>query len=321
MGGRVLRQGLKNAAETVAAACPTLIAMPARWYVRNTPWHQGTRRLVKALDINQRLRPHRFRTETRFGFEISGSTEDLIQRYIYVFGVWEPHLTYWIQDRIKPGDTFVDVGANIGYFTLLAASCVGQNGWSVAIEASPSIFNLLNENLELNNIVSRVRSVNLAASDQDGRLTVYGGPRGNLGMTTMVPNRDLQIETTISAKPLKDILTEGEIAGARLIKIDVEGLEGPVVRGLLPILGSCRRDLEIVMEVNGQATPEGEKTADVVRQLTDQGFHTYEIVNDDHESPYLEAIGASRRPRRIHEDGEFDHETDLIFSRVDAPSL
>jgi FkbM family methyltransferase len=321
MGGRVLSQRLKNAAETVAAACPTVIATPARWYVRNTPWHQGTRRLAKALDVNQRLRPHRFRTETRFGFEISGSTEDLIQRYIYVFGVWEPHLTYWIQDRLKPGDTFVDVGANIGYFTLLAASCVGQNGWSVAIEASPSIFDLLNENLELNNIGSRVRTVNLAASDQDGTLTVYGGPSGNLGMTTMVPNHDLQIETTISAKPLKDILTEGETAGARLIKIDVEGLEGPVVRGLLPILESCRKDLEIVLEVNGQAAPEGEKTADIVRQLTDQGFHTYEIVNDYQEDPYLEAIGTPQRPRRIHEDAEFDHEADLIFSRVDAPSL
>jgi FkbM family methyltransferase len=226
-------------------------------------------------------------------------------------------LTYCIQDRLKPGDTFVDVGANIGCFTLLAASCVGQNGWSVAIEASPSIFDLLNENLGLNNIGSRVRTVNLAASDQDGTLTVYGGPSCNLGMTTMVPNHDLQIETTISAKPLKDILTEGEIKGARLIKIDVEGLEGPVVRGLLPIVGSCRKDLEIVLEVNGQATPEGEKAADIVRQLTDQGFHTYEIMSDYQETHYLEAIGTPQRPRRIHEGSEFDHQADLIFSRVD----
>ena len=316
-----MRQRLKNAVETVAAACPTVVAMPARWYVRNTLWHQGTRRLSIALDVNQRLRPHRFKTETRFGFEISGSTEDLVQRYIYVFGVWEPHLTYWIQDRLKPGDTFVDVGANIGYFMLLAASCVGQNGWCVAIEASPSIFDLLNENLELNNIGSRVRTVNLAASDQDGTLTVYGGPSGNLGLTTMVPNHDLPIETTINAKPLKDILTEQEIGGARLIKIDVEGLEGPVVRGFLPILGSCRKDLEIVLEVNGQATPEGEKATDIVRRLGDQGFHTYEIVNDDQEDPYLKAIKAPQRPRRIHEDAGFDHEADLIFSRVDASCL
>jgi FkbM family methyltransferase len=250
---------------------------------------------------------------------VSGSTEDLIQRYIYVFGVWEPHLTYWIRDRLKPGDTFVDVGANIGYYTLLAAGCVGQSGWSVAIEASPSIFELLNESLELNNIGSRVRTVNMAASDRDGTLTIYGGPHENRGLTTTVPHHDLQIETTISAKPLKDILTEGEIAGARLIKIDVEGLEGPVVRGLLPILGSCRKDLEIVLEC--QASPEGENTADIVRQFTDQGFHTYEIVNNYQADSYLEAIGTPQRPRRIDEDAKFDHQADLIFSRIDAPSL
>ena len=316
-----MKRRLKKAVETVAAACPTIMAMPARWYVRNTPWYEGTRRLSVALDVNQRLRPHRFRTETRFGFEISGTTEDLVQRYIYVFGVWEPHLTYWIQDRLKPGDTFVDVGANIGYFTLLAARCVCQHGSCVAIEASPSIFDLLNENLELNHIGSKVRTVNLAASDRNGTLTVYGGPSGNLGLTTMVPNHDLQIETTIRAMPLGDILTEGEIAGTRLIKIDVEGLEGPVVRGLLPILGACREDLEIVLEVNGQATPKGERTSDIVRELVDHGFHTYEFVNDDEKDTYLKAIKAPQRPRRIDEDAEFDHEANLIFSRVDAPSI
>ena len=165
---------------------------------------------------------------TRFGFEISGTTEDFVQRYIYVFGVWEPHLTYWIQDRLQPGDTFVDVGANIGYFTLLAAGCIRKQGWCVAIEASPSIFELLKENLELNHVGSRVRTVNLAASDRDGTLTVYGGPSGNLGLTTTVPNHDLRIETTISRHASKRYFDRRGNSGCASIKIDVEGLEGPV---------------------------------------------------------------------------------------------
>jgi FkbM family methyltransferase len=316
-----LKQGLRNAAEAVAAACPTAVTLPARWYVRNTPWPQGTRRLVKAVDINQRVRPHRFRTKTRFGFEMSGSTEDMIQRYIYVFGVWEPHLTSWVQSRLKPGDTFIDVGANIGYFTLLAASCVGQDGWTVGIEASPSIFGLLKENLGRNKFDDRVRAVNMAASDRDGTLTVYSGHFGNVGTTTMVPSDELQIETTISAKPLSEILTEREIAGARLIKIDVEGLEGPVVRGFLPVLEQCRQDVEIILEVNGQPTPEGETTADTVGQLTERGFHTYEILNDYHENSYLRAIGAPQLPRRIHQAAALERPADLIFSRVDAATL
>jgi FkbM family methyltransferase len=297
------------------------MTLPARWYVRHTPWHQGTRGLSIALDIHQRLRPHRFRTQTRFGFDIAGTTEDLVQRYIYLFGVWEPDLTYWVQSRLRPGDTFVDVGANIGYFTLLAARSVGQEGRSIAIEASPSILELLKENLEINHVGSRVRAVNLAAADREGTLTVYAGPSVNLGLTTMVPNHDLRIETTIGAKRLRDILTEEEIAGARLIKIDVEGFEGPVVRGLLPILGSCRDDLEIVLEVNGMATPDGEETSEIVRQFSVHGFHAYEIANGAKHDPYLKAVRSPQRPRRIHGDTRYDHEAELIFSKIDAPSL
>ena len=70
-----------------------------------------------------------------------------------------------------------------------------------------------------------------------------------------------------------------------------------------------------------QASPEGENTADIVRQFTDQGFHTYEIVNNYQADSYLEAIGTPQRPRRIDEDAKFDHQADLIFSRIDAPSL
>jgi FkbM family methyltransferase len=316
-----VRQRALKAVESLAGACPTVVASPALWYVRNTPWHQGTRGLSILLDMNQRRRPHRFRTETRFGFEISGTTEDLVQRHVYMFGVWEPDLTYWIQDRLEPGDTFVDVGANIGYFTLLAATRVGQHGRCVAIEASPSILELLNENLAINHMAPRVRAVNLAASDRDGTLTVYGGPRSNLGLTTMVPHHELQVETTISARSLRDILTEEEVASARLIKIDVEGLEGPVVRGLLPVLGSCRTDLEIVLEVNGQATPEGEETSEIVGHLAALGFHTYEIVNDNRKDPYLKAVRSPARPRRIADGTQYDHEAELIFSRIDAPSL
>ena len=49
-----------------------------------------------------------------FGSKIAGNTNDIIPQYIYYFGLWEPHLTRWIQRRLAPGDTFIDVGANIG---------------------------------------------------------------------------------------------------------------------------------------------------------------------------------------------------------------
>lgn len=66
-------------------------------------------------------------------------TQDLIQRYLYLFGAWEPHLTGWLRRRLRPGDGFVDVGANIGVFSVLAARLVGESGRVVAIEASADV--------------------------------------------------------------------------------------------------------------------------------------------------------------------------------------
>jgi FkbM family methyltransferase len=281
----------------------------------------GKGSLANALDFIQRTRPQNVVARTQFGYEMYCGTEDIIQRYIYLFGAWEPHLSAWIQDRLRPGDTFVDVGANVGYYTLLAASCVGPQGHTVAIEASPSIFGLLSDNVQRNEIGARVRSVNVAASDEAGTVTVYRGPNDNIGLTTTVPHEDFNIEATIPAMSLRDILTDEEMSSARLIKIDVEGLEGPVVRGLLPGLPSCREDLELVLEVNGMPTSEGELVSDIVEQLRGYGFNVYEIPNPYWPASYVEAMDKPQRPQRIYGDIDPDESADLVFSRIDAPHL
>ena len=80
-----------------------------------------------------------YTTTTRDGFRMHGDTTDLIQRYIYYFGEWEPVISKWFRQHVQQGDTVVDVGANVGWYTLLAARLVGPLGRVVAIEASPSI--------------------------------------------------------------------------------------------------------------------------------------------------------------------------------------
>ena len=87
----------------------------------------------KALRI---LRPEHLAT-TYFGARIYCDPRDLIQRMILHFGVWEPDVSRVIEQSLAPGDVFVDIGANIGYDTLLASSCVGPTGRVVSIEASP----------------------------------------------------------------------------------------------------------------------------------------------------------------------------------------
>jgi len=119
----------------------------------------------------------------RFGALIDGRFPDLIHSRIYIFGVWEPGITWLITAHLRAGDTMIDIGANVGVHTLLAAHLVGTAGTVVAIEASPAIFQRLVANLRLNG-AAQVQAVNTAVSDTPGRLTVFLAPDGNLGKTT-----------------------------------------------------------------------------------------------------------------------------------------
>jgi hypothetical protein len=161
----------------------------------------------------------------------------------------------------------------------------------------------------------------VAASDEAGTLSVYHGPEDNIGMTTTVPREDFKIEATIRAMPLREILTDDEMRSARLIKIDVEGLEGPVVRGLLPGLSSCRDDLELILEVNGQPTPEGEMASDILVQLRGYGFNVYKITNSYSARSYFKAMDQPQRPQRIDGDIDPNESADLVFCRIDASHL
>lgn len=308
---------LKPVARTVAPA----LAPALRRYLRYAPGTIGKPFLAPAVDYGLRARPREFVTRTIFGAEFAGSTEDWIHRYLFVFGVWEPNLTAWLSERLRPGDVFVDVGANTGYFSLLAATQVGESGGVVSIEPSPSLSRRLSRNVARNKLQARVRLVNLAASDTASRVTVYRGPQGNLSATTLVGGDLLTREAEIDSQPLAQILTPFEISQARFIKIDVEGFEGPVVRGLLPVLDACRDEVEIMVEVSGSSRRAGESSAAIVSAFLQRGFHAYSIPNAYSPEAYAGARAGTERPRRA--DGHIDEEevADLVFSRLDAAVL
>lgn len=115
-----------------------LLASIARGYVRFVPGNLGKARIVdQYLNAALRNTPVTRDIVLRNGVRMSVDTKDIVQRYLYQFGIWEPSLSGWLARTLRPGDVFVDVGANIGYYSLLAARLVGHLGSVVAIEASP----------------------------------------------------------------------------------------------------------------------------------------------------------------------------------------
>lgn len=213
---------------------------------------------------------------TYFKARIYCDPRDLIQRMILHFGVWEPDISRVIERNLAPGDVFVDIGANIGYDTLLASQRVGPTGRVVAIEAAHRTFALLVRNLACND-TANVRAVNLAVADRVATLDLYEISQGNIGAATTLAGRGGALLDSVEALPLEQILTADEVSRLRLIKIDVEGAEPQILRHLLERLAHYPATMDIVVEASPHDDPEAWR--DLFDRLEAAGFATYEIAN------------------------------------------
>lgn len=255
---------------------------------------------------------------TRFGARFTCRLPDFIQTYLYLFGIWEPDITSFIDRRVAAGRTFVDVGANIGYHTLLAAAGGAR---VVAIEASPEIFRVLGEQVTANGAAS-VRLVNKAVSDRTGTCSIYAGPVRNIGLSTTVRRRGFAAEAVVASAPLADLLEPDELRTLGIVKIDVEGGEPAVLRGMAGLLEACPDDVEIVLELSPLWWTDRTQTPrDVLRPLLDAGFNVYRIDNNlwpwrylwpnDVRPPVRDRGPLTRRVKRL----------DLVLSRADRETL
>jgi len=139
--------------------------------------------------------------------------------YEYLEG-YEPEVTALISRLLKPGMTMVDVGAHLGYYTLLAKFKVGENGNVFAFEPDPYYFSLLLKNLERNRIIKGVYAYQMAVADKIGDATFFAdnsGGRGNL--YDPVGERIITVPT-ITLDTFFEKLGSPQVD---LIKIDVEG--------------------------------------------------------------------------------------------------
>ncbi|GAA2317538.1 FkbM family methyltransferase [Streptomyces kunmingensis] len=298
-----------------------LMTTLGRRYVRYAPGNVG-KGLLAAQYLNSRLRdtPRQRVAESRHGDRFALDTRDLIQRYLYLFGVWEPHMTRWLESRLRPGDVLVDVGANIGAFSVLGSRLVGGTGRVVAIEASPAFHRRVLQHAELNHC-DNIRAVNTAVSDERKTLSFVLASSNNMGANSIVPyDGPAESAFEIEALPLTEVLEPDEVARARVIKIDVEGAEGSVVRGLAPLLDDLRPDAEIAVEITPERMEQlGDSADELLETMRKHGFHRYRLPTDYAAAGYPRAIRRPAPPVRWRE--PITGETELIFSRTDAEIL
>lgn len=213
------------------------------------------------------------RSAVVFGSNIQLDLSDLIQRGIYV-GCYENEETQWVRRSLGPGKTFVDVGANIGYFTLLAASLVGPRGRVLAIEPNPQLIPRLSQFVNSNGL-NQVVVVGCGVSDREDELTLHVPPAsfGNNNATLLMWDGLPGWERCKVKVDRLDVLLKANAVGpVDLLKIDVEGHEDRAIRSLGNRLcdGSVRR---IMCEFNEPALKAaGNSSAELYQLLLDSGY-------------------------------------------------
>jgi len=197
----------------------------------------------------------RVMTSTAFGHRIFLDARDLsLSPVILDTGQWQNRTTGTLLHLVRPGQTVLEVGANVGFFTLLMADRVGKAGRVHAFEANPRIHEMLWQSVELNRFRDRVTTVPMAAYRSTGTVTFsqydrYSGG-SHVGTTDAEAYRkdfsDTVTTIDVPAITLDDYVARHGLT-PDLIRIDAEGAEAAIFEGMAGILAGSR-PLTIVAE-------------------------------------------------------------------------
>jgi len=174
--------------------------------------------------------------------------DNATERDIFVRGLHAPKVGLMrVMESIKPGDVFVDVGANSGIFTSFAAKRVGPTGRVVAIEPMPAMLERLRFNVAANSFAN-VAIFATAVGEETGFATLYIHPN-NRGQSGMIPLSPGSMPIQVPVSTLASVVTSAELDRIDALKIDIEGFED---RALSPFMANMPHSLwprRIFMEI------------------------------------------------------------------------
>ncbi|HXW35094.1 MAG TPA: FkbM family methyltransferase [Acidimicrobiales bacterium] len=222
---------------------------------------------------------------TRWGSMLFVDTRDsVLAPCLLLHGVWETTVTGWLQSVLRPGQVFVDVGANIGYFSLLGSKLVGGDGRVVSVEAHPRLAELLRRNVILNDL-RNVVTWQRAAWSEESTLKFHlranfasNSSVGSLGSSGLSDHYDSEEIVEVQGTTLDELLRD--VPRVDVIKVDVEGAEVRSFAGLQRTLES-NPQITIMFEWSpGQIRMVGDEPEVLLETLAGLGFG-FQLLDDE----------------------------------------
>jgi FkbM family methyltransferase len=190
------------------------------------------------LRAYERLLWHWYLRRRRSSFEVLGSNmtvlrvDEGVSRELAIHRIHEPLATSLIEQHVRPGMTVVEVGANIGYYALLETRLVGSGGKVIAIEPVPRNVEGLRRNVR-NNGRTNIEVHQLAIADRNGTLPMYLSARSNWHSLLPTPSAETCM---VPVSTLDDFLFSAPPDSVDLIRMDVEGYEIEIIKGMQRVL-------------------------------------------------------------------------------------
>jgi FkbM family methyltransferase len=212
-----------------------------RWY-----WLHSTRKLGKALVVEHVVKrllpapPAGFYAELPDGGRVFLHHREDIGLVVLMSGAFEKAETEFAIEHARPGSVAIDVGGNVGMFTVPLARAVGPSGRVLTIEPSPDNVERLERNLDLN-LLENVVVEPIAVGDKQGRLVLQlASDPGFHSTAAIAESRSVDESLTVQAQTLDQVWLRAHAPNVSFVKVDTEGSEHAVLRGAEQILRTCQ---------------------------------------------------------------------------------
>ncbi|HTD05890.1 FkbM family methyltransferase [Undibacterium sp.] len=284
----------------------TLLGNGLRLYLTHFPIDYGKWRVWKYAEKKGLTKKERvLQSTTRQGVNMSINTKEHLQRFIYFWGLWEHNELRVLRTLLKPGDTFLDLGANIGFFSLVASRIVGERGHVHAFEAIPDTLKELEANILLNSI-KNITVHPQAAADREMRVRFAKPADSRSEMNSM--RFEVHGENYWEIPCVRVDESIDATQAIKLIKIDIEGAEMMALRGMEKILQQPAKPI-ILCEVIDEFLKEMNSNAEELFFFLEA--HGYQYVY------LMENKGLMRLTRTVDGLAGFNH--NVVFSAVSLP--
>ena len=243
--------------------------------IRRSSWFRSLSYLINRWLLR---RPFLEARVTGLNLRFKVKTEDVVGRHIYKYQVHEPVLSRFLVDylQFEPGDIVIDIGANVGWYSLLLARLANDDVDIFAFEPDPLNFALLEHNIRLNG-ATQITAIQKALAEKDGIQRLYQHDSNNLGRHSLLKLQDgmaVDVQTTSLDKFWNQNGLGARVP--RIIKIDIEGYELVALRGASEVLKNCPA---LLCEYSPDYMRQGGlDPADLVDLLVGHGFKPHVVT-------------------------------------------